>query len=149
MADHVSTFAAARRMCERSDWTLTNLELQKMLYLAQMMFMGTHGGERLLNGTFEAWDYGPVIPVLYSQVKAFGSGPIKDVFFGVGEVKNPDRAKMLDDAYDQLSKKTAGQLVSITHWNNGAWAKHYRPSVLGMTIPDADILQEYRDRAHG
>lgn len=149
MADYVSTFAAARRMCERSDWTLTNLELQKMLYLAQMMFMGTHDGERLLNGAFEAWDYGPVIPVLYSQVKSFGSAPIKDIFFGVGEVKDQDRAKMLDDAYDQLSPKTAGQLVSITHWNKGAWAKHYRQGALGITIPDADILQEYRDRANG
>lgn len=149
MADYVSTFAAARRMCERSDWTVTNLELQKMLYLAQMMFMGKHDGERLLNGTFEAWDYGPVLPVLYSQVKSFGSGPIKDVFFGVSEVKDEDRAKMLDEAYDQLSKKTAGQLVSITHWKNGAWAKHYVPGAMGVKIPDPDILQEYRDRMDG
>ncbi|HAJ01863.1 MULTISPECIES: Panacea domain-containing protein [unclassified Brevundimonas] len=145
MADHVSTFAAARRICERSDWTVTNLELQKMLYLAQMVFMGKHR-ERLLNGTFEAWDYGPVLPTLYSQVKSFGSGPIKDVFFGVGEVKDADRAQMLDDAYDQLSKKTAGQLVSITHWKNGAWAKHYVPGSMGVKIPDPDILKEYQDR---
>lgn len=36
MAAVISSLAAARRMCERSDWSLTNLHLQKMLYLAQM-----------------------------------------------------------------------------------------------------------------
>jgi uncharacterized phage-associated protein len=116
-----------------------------MLYLAQMVHLGTTG-ERLLNGGFEAWDYGPVLPAVYSQVKAFGAGAIRNVFHGFGEVRDPSRAKMLDDAYDQLSQRSAGQLVNITHWSRGAWAKNYRPGIRGIIIPDADIAQEYIDR---
>jgi len=141
----VSALAAARHMCRRSDWTLTNLEIQKMLYLAQMMYLGKNR-ERLLNSSFEAWDYGPVIPAVYGQVKTFGSGPIRNIFHGVGDVRDEDRATMLDEAYDQLSQKTAGQLVNITHWSGGAWARNYRPGVKGIVIPDAHILDEYRKR---
>lgn len=141
----VSAIASARRMCERSEWTLTNLQLQKMLYLAQMMHLGIKG-DRLMNGNFEAWDYGPVLPMVYGQVKMYGRGPIRGGFFGSGSVSDPERAKMLDDAYDQLSPMTAGKLVSITHWEKGAWARNYVPGVKGIVIPDADILNEYRER---
>ena len=141
-----SPLAAARHMCERSEWALTNLELQKMLYLAQMMYLGTKG-ERLINGSFEAWDYGPVLPSVYSEVKAFGRGPIRFLPSIFGRSVEPSRAEMLDDAYDQLSKKTAGQLVNITHWSKGAWARNYRPGVRGIVIPDDDIIREYRDRS--
>ena len=146
MGAPTSALAAARRMCERSDWTLTNLELQKILYLAQMVYMGKNGGERLFNGRFEAWDYGPVVPAVYSQVKGFGGGSIRNVFFGIGSVGSEDRAELLDDAYDALSKMTASRLVSITHWKEGAWAKNYVPGVRGIVIPDLDIIDEFRKR---
>jgi uncharacterized phage-associated protein len=145
MGAPISALAAARFMCARSDWTLTNLELQKMLYLAQMMHLGTTN-ERLMNGTFEAWDYGPVLPSVYGQVKTFGSGPIRNVFFGVTDIQDAGRAAMLSDAYDQLSQMTAGQLVNITHWSGGAWARNYKPGFKGIPIPDAHILDEYRAR---
>ena len=120
-----------------------------MLYLAQMMYMGQHNGARLLNGSFEAWDYGPVQPSIYSQVKMYGRDPIRGGFFGVGSLPVSDRQKMLDDAYDQLSKMTAAKLVDITHWKEGAWAKYYIPGVRGIVIPDTEILDEYRKRTAG
>jgi len=76
----ISTFAAARRVCERSNWRVTNLAIQKILYLAHMGHMGENGGARLLASQFEAWDYGPVEPNLYHKVKFFGDGPIQDIF---------------------------------------------------------------------
>lgn len=141
----ISSLTAARYMCERSDWTLTNLKLQKMLYLAQMLHLGTTE-ERLLNGTFEAWDYGPVLPSVYKEVKTFGGGPIRYMYVGSDKIPDDQRRKMLDDAYVQLSQKTAGQLVNITHWSGGAWAKNYKSGARGIVIPDADIIAEYQAR---
>lgn len=143
----VSPMAAAKHMCARSGWELSNLSLQKMLYLAQMIYMGEHEGQRLIDGTFEAWAYGPVLPSVYGQAKAFGKNPIKNVFHGVPPVADEGCQKMLDDAFDALSKKTPGQLVSITHWKEGAWANNYIPGAFGVPIPDKDILDEYRKRA--
>ncbi len=145
MGAPISPLAAARRMCERSDWTLTNLQLQKMLYLAQLLYMGKTG-ERLINGTFEAWDYGPVLPSVYAEARSFGSKPIGFGFTMGSRVPEGDRAATLDDAYDQLSGMSAGQLVAITHWKDGAWAKNYVPNRKGIAIPDLDIIDEYKQR---
>lgn len=142
----VSALAAARKMCERSGWTLTNLQLQKMMYLAQMMHLGQKG-TRLFGGEFEAWDYGPVHPLVYAQAKIFGRDAIRGGFFGAGSVDDSERAKMLDDACDQLSKMSSGKLVSITHWKDGAWAQYYVPGVRGIKIPDEAIIDEYNKRA--
>jgi uncharacterized phage-associated protein len=144
MGTPISALTAARLMCDRSTGTITNLELQKMLYLAQMFYLGQNN-EPLFAGNFEAWDYGPVLPNVYHEVKAFGRGPISFVIGG-GSVSDHKREKMLTDAYDQLSQRTPGQLVNITHWSKGAWAKHYRPGQKGVIIPNADIRQEYIDR---
>jgi uncharacterized phage-associated protein len=141
----INVLSAAKRLCERSGWTLTNLQLQKIMYLAQMFHLGSKGS-RLINGDFEAWAYGPVLPVVYSQAKIFGGGPVREVF-GAGAVLDPARAKLLDDAYDQLGKLSAGRLVSITHWRDGAWAKYYKPSVRGIKIPDEAIIDEYHAHA--
>jgi len=145
----LSALAAARHMCARSDWQLSNLKLQKMLYLAQMLHLG-QTGERLFNGGFEAWDYGPVVPEVYREVKSFGSGPIKFVMFPTlrapSRPADEERVKVLDEAYDQLANMTAGQLVNVTHWQDGAWAKNYIPGHRNRPIPDPDIIDEYRKR---
>ena len=147
MGAPVSALAAARHMCEKSDWTVTNLELQKMLYLAQMVYMGDHDGEPLFIGRFEAWDYGPVLPEVYRYARVFGSTPILDVFFGVRPIDDEERREFLNSAYDQLSTRTAGDLVNITHWSGGAWNKYYTPGDKGIVIPNEAIFQEAKDRS--
>jgi uncharacterized phage-associated protein len=139
---------AARNICEHSSWKMTNLGLQKILYLAQMIFMGENHGARLVDADFEAWDYGPVIPEVYRRVRMFGADPInQDVFFSVPRVANDGLREMsLHNTATFLSNKRPGELVSITHWQNGAWAKNYVPGAHGVIIPDRDILDEYRRR---
>jgi uncharacterized phage-associated protein len=142
----ISALSAARTLCERSGWTLTNLELQKMLYLAQMVYMGEHDGEPLFSDPIEAWDLGPVVPDVYRRVRAFGAQPIQDVFFGVPKVDDAARLETLNAAVDQLRRYSAAQLVSITHDRIGAWYKNYRAGARNVVIPDADILEEFEKR---
>ena len=143
----ISVGAAARRLCESSDWTLSNLELQKLLYLGHMLHLGEKAGP-LVMGRFEAWDYGPVQPGLYHEVKAFGRGPIRNFFHGAGAVPAGTEADVLDEVMKHLRNAPPGRLVAITHWEKGAWAKHYRPGSRGMVIPDEDIRREYMDRVN-
>lgn len=141
----VSVFAAAKRLCERSDWSLSNLELQKLLYLAHMYHWG-RSGEPLISGHFEAWSYGPVQPSLYHKAKIFGSSAVGNIFHLVQDLGDSAEAQTIDEAAEQLSHAQPGRLVAITHWDRGAWAQNYIPGIRGIIIPDADILQEYRDR---
>lgn len=142
----VPVFDAAKRLCEKSGWTLSNLELQKLLYIGHMFHLG-HRGKPLILGQFEAWDYGPVQPELYHRVKVFGSSHVGDVFRSARDLEDGTESRLLDEVIDKLSHKTSGWLVASTHWVEGAWAKHYVPGARGIIIPDEDILQEYQDRA--
>lgn len=139
-----STNAAAEYICKSSGWTATQLSLQKILYLAHMVQLGRGQGP-LIPGNFEAWDYGPVHPQVYQKVKAFGSKPIPNVFWTNGVSSKIDR-DTLDEACEQLLQRTPSELVHNTHWNRGAWAKHYVPGAKGIVIPEADIIDEYQAR---
>lgn len=139
--------SVCRYICEKGDWKVSNLQLQKVLYLAQMVYMGLNDGRKLADGFFEAWDYGPVEPSVYRKVRMFGSGAIRDVFHEARGFKVDDpRRTLLDDVCSDLLKMRPGELVEITHWKDGAWAKHYEPGIRGIPIPDADIAAEYHDR---
>ena len=139
--------SVAKFICERGSWRITNLQLQKIIYMAQMIHMGRNDGARLANADFEAWDYGPVEPTLYHKVKMFGAEPIENVFYDARRFRPDDpRRDILIEVCDNLLTKRPGELVDITHWSGGAWAKHYVPGARGIPIPDNDISREYHDR---
>jgi uncharacterized phage-associated protein len=140
------TDSACKFICEAGDWRVTNLQLQKILYFAQMVCLGQHG-ERLCDTGFEAWDYGPVAPRVYRKVRMFGSSPIENVFYDALPFGSSSRRKeILSDVCRDLLPMRPGALVEITHWSEGAWAKHYVPGTRGVPIPETDIITEYADR---
>ena len=143
----INSLTAAKRVCEATNWTATNLEVNKILYLAQMMRLGrTSGSQPLVSEHFQAWDYGPVLPMVYHRLKAFGNGPAGDVFLAFPSIRDTAEADLIDEAVDSVKDKTPGQLIAITHWEGGAWAKNYRPGSRNLVIPNADIYEEYRKR---
>jgi uncharacterized phage-associated protein len=140
-SDSVCTFT-----CESGDWRVTNLQLQKILYLSQMFYLGLDG-ERLVDLGFEAWDHGPVAPKVYRQVRMFGSAPIRDVFaearpFAAGS----RRRELLVDACRDLLAMRPIELVEITHCKDGARANNYVLGMKSLRMPDAEISGEYRAR---
>jgi uncharacterized phage-associated protein len=143
----INSITAAKKVCEASDWTRTNLEINKILYLAQMMRLGrTSGSQPLVSEHFQAWDYGPVLPIIYHRLKAFGNAPVRDVFLAYPSIQGTSEADLIEEALSSLRDKTPGQLIAITHWEEGAWAKNYRPGARNLIIPNADIYEEYRKR---
>lgn len=140
----VPVLSAAQRLAQRSGWTLSNLALQKILYLAHMFHLG-RTGEPLVTGLFEAWDYGPVHPALYHRAKVFGSDAVGNVFHDIPEVPPGPEMDILDEAYNNLGRVAPARLVHATHRPGGAWATHYIPGVRSCVIPNESILAEYRN----
>lgn len=139
----VNVLDAAHHMAVRSDWSLSNLKLQKLIYLSHMFYMGRQEGEPLVHGSFEAWDYGPVHPELYHKVKVYGSDPVKTILAGPVLPPESSEAAILNEAYDALGNTRAGQLVNATHKKGGAWDINYIPGARRVIIPNSDILMEY------
>jgi uncharacterized phage-associated protein len=138
--------SVAKFICEESGWRVSNLALQKLAYLAQVDHFARFGLP-LVDTTFEAWDLGPVSPDLYHKVKIFGSRPVRDVFYNARNFREDDeRRRTLKRICKKYLGKRPGELVEISHWDFGAWAKKYEPNFRGIAITDDDIKYEIRNR---
>ncbi|MDF1715354.1 MAG: DUF4065 domain-containing protein [Antarcticimicrobium sp.] len=144
----MSTLRAARTIWNGCNGRVSNLSMQKLLYLSHMLELGA-GRDGLVSQNFEAWDYGPVEPGLYHYLKAYGSNYIPDVFSSSAYDENDPEYESISEVIRQLGDVPASKLVAITHWEEGAWSKHYIPGMRRVTIPDEDILEEYNLRAKG
>lgn len=141
----IDVLQAAKVVAQLSGWTLTNLSLQKIIYIAHMFHLGTYDNA-LVSGNFEAWDLGPVHKDLYRHVKRFGASPVASIRATVSSSGRQDEILTLSQAFDFLGGKTPSQLVAITHWSKGAWAKNYAHGIRSIIIPRSDIVDEYRER---
>ena len=141
----MSALDAAMTLAVASGWSLTNLEMQKLLYLSQMTHMGENNGEPIFSEDFQAWKLGPVIPELHNRARLFGSSKVTNLFHKT-ELAHGSKRDTVVTVYNDLKSVGAWKLVAITHWENGAWAKNYRAGASFIPIPKEDILDEYRKR---
>lgn len=140
----MSALIAAATLVQISSGSLTNLQLQKLLYLSQMFYMGEHK-RPIFAEDFEAWKLGPVLPAVYRKAKMYGGRPVETLFIPE-RVTDPTIRSCLENTYKDLGSLSASQLVNITHWGKGAWAKNYDGHDSGSTIPKSDIAREYDER---
>lgn len=141
----INVLSAAKFVGRTSGWSMSHLYMQKLLYIAHMFHLGQHDGEPLLDGHFEAWDYGPVHPVLYHKAKVFGADPVKNIFRTSPDVEQGLEMETLEATLEGLKGFSSAKLVAITHSEDGAWAKHYIPGAREVVIPNEDIIEEYRN----
>jgi uncharacterized phage-associated protein len=139
--------SASKYLCELSSWSLSNLELQKLLYLSQVQHAASNDGAELMDARFQAWDYGPVIPRLYRNLRIFGAESVDDVFYEARPIRPDTPSRMsLDTVWWDFGGVDPGELIEVTHWERGAWAKYYEPGVKGIAIPHQAIVAEARNR---
>ncbi len=138
-----SIMQVARSLGSMSGWSLSNLELQKIAYIAEMIHLG-RTGLPLTSENWQAWANGPVQADLYHKAKVFGTSPVTDIFQAMPLALLSEQ-KAVRDAYDIMSKFNPGEMVGITHRRGGAWATYYRPGARGTVIPKSAIQREYSE----
>lgn len=143
----LSIFDAARYILGKSPWTVTQLKLQKLLYLAQMTHLGEHD-RPLVAARFEAWRFGPVNRNLYDEVKHYGADPLPSsaVPGDASAVTDENAIAVLDDTVNELADKSAAQLIHITHWKKGAWYKTHESHSESKEISERLMKEEYLER---
>ena len=142
----ISSIDAGKTLCELSEWKLSNLRLQKLLYIAHMYHLGLRKSPLIVED-FEAWMYGPVEPNLYHHAKGFGSNPVRNVFpREAGAPEDGSEYALLRESVQATQGMSGAKLVSFTHWEKGAWYQVYKPKMYGIPIPNELILKEYEAR---
>ena len=141
-----NVFSVAKIFCKTKNWNITNLALQKMLYIAQVFYIGMNNGQKLLDADFQAWDYGPVIPNVYRRFKMFGNKPIEDWAFPSDIPHcNKEDISFIETMAKKLVTLKSFQLVALTHQNGTAWAKVYIPDAKNIPIYEKDMITEYNE----
>ncbi len=123
MYDAVSIANLFVDMSIKEDNLLTNMKLQKLIYIANGVSLAVNN-EPLIIEHVEVWPYGPVIPSVYHTYKAFGNSSIK-IVYPFGEIAGIDTnaKKAVMDAWEIGSKISATRLSNWTHNEGSPWSK--------------------------
>lgn len=121
------------------DDNMTNMRVNKMLFFAQGWSLAKRRGKPLFSDDFYAWDYGPVVPVIYHRFKVAGKGKIQDIDNkNYDENFSAEEAQLLIDVLRFYSKYSTGGLVDITHEIGSPWRKVYKANMNNL-IPKKEI----------
>lgn len=99
---------------------ISNLQLQKILYYIQGAFIKSTNGQLLFNEDIEAWQYGPVVPVVYYMYNNYSASTIRDLQ-SVNEL-DIGISEIIDPVIETKSRISVWNLVTRSHledpWRN-------------------------------
>lgn len=113
---------------------ITNLKLNKLVYYSQVESLRKYN-RPLFDDIVEAWQYGPVEPVVYHAFSSYGRNRInKSTGLAILDAISK---KLIDSVMDKLGTLTAFDLVTLSHKPDGAWASVYSPDRDNPITPEA------------
>lgn len=119
------------KYCNESDYIISNLKLQKILYFVQAEFL-ICTDNACFSEDIRAWDFGPVIPEVYYKYKVYGSANIPYVKFDE-KISLTDK-NLINGIIDECSQYSASHLVEIT-CNQEPWINAYKSHISNIIEP--------------
>ena len=109
---------------------------ENVLYFVQAEFL-VDLGTCCFPDTIEAWDFGPVVPVVYRAYRIYGSANIPaETSSGLRSIRREDIDR-INGIVDECCEYSASQLVEITH-NQSPWRDAYHSRGVNNEItPDS------------
>jgi uncharacterized phage-associated protein len=109
---------------------ISNLVAQKIVYFLHGEYLLSTQSS-LVSGYFEAWEYGPVHPMLYNALRHLGSSNLKEAIKrrDINRGTWDEIPRIIDDNVREfvstrsapLLKLTPGQLIDLSHAKNSPW----------------------------
>ena len=119
---------------------LSNLKLQKLVYYAQGFHLALMG-KPLFDEPIEAWEHGPVVPVLYRKFKQYGSAAVLAPENGIEIGAYPEEVRdLLDEVYQVYGQYSASKLRNMTH-AEPPWVEAH--NVSPSTVISHDSMKRY------
>jgi len=116
-----------------------NIVINKLLYIS-FGFYGASHDEYLFGDKIEAWQYGPVIPNVYSEFKKNG------FYFGHNrnELTNEEK-ETINDVLSLYGDKAPFLLVELTHKKGTPWSDVYVDGEKNIEIKKESIINYYKN----
>lgn len=129
------------RLAETQGKQLTNMQLQKLVFIAQGYFLAIHGTPLHLHNT-HAWQWGPVIPKLYKSLQKYGSDFVTELLQSDDEIApNSKEAEVINAVLENYGHYTGGQLSALTHRPNTPWSETWNKKQ--FSVIDLDLIAKH------
>ena len=138
------------RLAKEDGRLFTPLQLIKLVYIAHGWMLGIYG-RPLIHDRIEAWQYGPVIPALYHDIKNYRSSfvqePIPTSYWRTPEIDKEEK-ELIGGVFRSYGRLNGVQLSALTHKPGTPWHDTWVPGSRGLTISNDLIAEHYRRLAH-
>ena len=121
-----------------------NLKLQKLLYYSQAVYLVLHDKKPLFIEDIEAWDYGPVVPLVYQVYKQHGFETIPPTDDKDESVLDFEEMKSVDMTLACFGVLSGPALINQTHYED-PWKNAYRPGRPSRIITVEAIYDFFKD----
>lgn len=109
--------------CFKMNSPVTNLRLQKNLYFVQLESYRRCGCEAF-EDEIEAWQFGPVVPLVYYEYCNYAGMPILEKYDTFKKI-DEELKDIIDDVINKYSEYPVWDLVNITHKEGSPWSQTY------------------------
>lgn len=130
-------------LAKKDGVNITPMKLLKITYIAYGWF-SISGDGRLFADKIEAWQYGPVIPNLYRNIKKFKDSPITEQIGDASKLEE-NKQNWVNKVYELYRGYNSLQLSSMTHQDNSPWHQVYKSDIRSIEIPDNNIKNYYNN----
>ena len=130
-------------LAEAKGDTLTPMQLLKLVYIAHGWMLGLYG-RPLIRDDVQAWQYGPVIPRLYSSIRQFRSNPVVGPVANVREDLDVSEESIIRQTFEGYGDMSGPALSRMTHAKNTPWDVTYEPGTFGCPISNDIIENHYK-----
>ena len=148
VSDYILTQAA------KSGISLTPFQIIKLVFIAHGRHLAVTNNP-LLRDRIEAWKHGPVMPVLYHELKIYEDSPVstlrycstpvnsnvRDEFFN--SVLSDKALNVIDEVVKEYGDWTVSELYQLCHEDGSPWDTCYTGKY-GVEIPDSVIKAYYK-----
>ncbi|OQQ21540.1 hypothetical protein A4U94_14495 [Prescottella equi] len=126
---------------ERPEPDVTQLKLQKLLYLVQANYLAATG-RRLFHADVEAFDHGPVVFSVLKEYEPYSRSVIApDSTSWDSELLPPDAQNFISAVWQHYKDFSASALWKLTH-SQRPWNECYTPGAYRKKISD-EVMTEY------
>ena len=132
------------RLAQEQDKQLTNMQLQKLVFIAQGYFLAIHN-ELLHYHNAHAWQWGPVIPKLYKSLQKYGSNIVTEMLDSEDQIISGSReAEIIKAVFENYGHYTGGQLSTLTHRPRTPWSETWERKKFDVIDPQI-IKKHYQN----
>lgn len=125
---------------------MTPMKLLKLVYIAHGWTLGLTG-RRLISEDIEAWQYGPVIPELYRDTRAYRNTPVLSLPEAGNVILEINEESIVTQVFQKYGSCNGLQLSAMTHKDGTPWSNIWA-SDPGGVIP-RESIQAYYERLAG